>query len=152
MCFDRSGVLCGACKQNFSLALGSSRCLPCSDYWLFLLVPFCLLGIALVSSTLVSQLNVSTGFLNCIVFFSNIVVANRAVLVPFEKYNFFVMFTSWLSLDLGIETCFSDGLDVYTKTWLQFTFPAYIFALVLLIIIVSKYSQTFQICSEDVIR
>ena len=29
-------------------------------------------------------------------------------------------------LDLGIETCFYDGMDAYVKTWLQFVCPIYI--------------------------
>ena len=29
--YNRTGILCGACHQNLSLSLGSSRCLPCSS-------------------------------------------------------------------------------------------------------------------------
>ena len=142
--FDRSGILCGACKPSFSVALGSSNCLQCSRYWLFLLIPFSLAGIALVVLLLILDMNVSKGTLNSIVFYSNIVIANRAILIPIEKYNFLAMFVSWLSLDLGIETCFVDGLDTYIKTWLQFIFPTYIFVLVFAIIIICQYSQKFS--------
>ena len=51
------------------------------------------------------------------------------------------VFIAWLNLDLGIETCFFDGMDEYTKTWLQFVFPIYVWILVGLIIIVSNYSS-----------
>jgi hypothetical protein len=54
------------------------------------------------------------------------------------------MFISWLSLDLGIETCFVDGLDTYSKTWLQFIFPTYIFILVFVIIVICQHSQKFS--------
>ena len=54
------------------------------------------------------------------------------------------MFVSWLSLDLGIETCFAAELDQYKKAWLQFLFPIYIFILVILIIITAQYSQKFS--------
>ncbi len=142
--FNRSGILCGACKPSFSVALGSSNCLQCSSYWLFLLIPFCLSGIVLVVSLLILDINVSKGTLNGIVFYSNIVVANRAILIPIEKYNFLAMFISWLSLDLGIETCFVDGLDTYSKTWLQFIFPTHIFILVFVIILICQHSQKFS--------
>ena len=142
--FDRSGILCGACKPSFSVALGSSNCLQCSSYWLFLLIPFCLAGIALVVLLLILDINVSKGTLNSIVFYSNIVIANRAILIPIEKYNFLAMFVSWLSLDLGIETCFVDGLDTYIKTWLQFIFPTYILILVFVIIVICQHSQKFS--------
>ena len=139
--FNRSGTLCGACKPSFSVALGSSNCLQCSSYWLFLLIPFSLAGIVLVVLMLILDINVSKGTLNGIVFYSNIVIANRAILIPLKKYNFLAMFISWLSLDLGIETCFANGLDTYSKTWLQFIFPTYIFILVFVIILICQYSQ-----------
>ena len=53
------------------------------------------------------------------------------------------VFIAWLNLDFGIETCFYKGMDVYSKTWLQFVFPVYIWVLVGLMILVSHYSQKF---------
>ena len=48
------------------------------------------------------------------------------------------MFIAWVNLDLGIETCFYDGMDAYERTWLQFIFPAYIWVLVGIIIILGN--------------
>ena len=61
--FNHSGTLCGACKPPFSLALGSSKCLQCSNYWLFLQILFSLAGIALVMLLLILDLNASKGTL-----------------------------------------------------------------------------------------
>ena len=44
-------------------------------------------------------------------------------------------------IDLGIETCFFNGLTPYGKTWLQFVFPFYIWSIADLIIILAKYSD-----------
>ena len=52
------------------------------------------------------------------------------------------IFIAWLNLDLGIETCFYNGLDAYAKTWLQFLLPVYIWIIVVLIIVSSHYSTT----------
>ena len=123
------------------MALGSSRCLQCSNIWLVLLIPFCLAGIALVVSILVLNMTISKGTVNVIIFYSNIVIANRPILIPFNKFNILATFVSWISLDLGIETCFIEGLDTYWKIWLQFLFPIYIFGLVTSIIISSQYLQ-----------
>ena len=142
--FNRAGVLCGACKPSFSLALGSSRCLQCSNNWLALLIPLSLTGLILVVSVLMLNITVSKGTIISVVFFSNIVIANRAILIPLKSYNFLVMFLSWLSLDLGIETCFAEGLDAYGKLWLQFIFPIYLFTLIFVIIIISQYSKRFS--------
>ena len=38
----RIGVLCGTCKENFSLALGSLNCLPCSNAYFALIIPLIL--------------------------------------------------------------------------------------------------------------
>ena len=142
--FNRKGVLCGACKPSFSLALGSNRCLQCSSSWVALLVPLSVMGLVLVVSLLVLNLTVSKGAIISIVFYSNLIIANRAILIPLKNYNFLVMFLSWLSLDLGIETCFVNGLDAYTKLWLQFIFPSYMFMLIFAIIVVSEYSKRFS--------
>jgi len=51
--------------------------------------------------------------------------------------------SAWLNLDFGVETCFYNGIDAYSNTWLQFVFPFYIWVLVGLMIFVSHYSQSF---------
>ena len=143
--FDHYGTLCGACKPNFSLALGGSQCLPnCSNKYLLLLIVFILAGFALVFFIKILNLTVSQGTLNGLIFYANIVAANRSILFP-AQYNrvlsFLSVFISWLNLDLGIETCFIMGLDGYQKIWLQFVFPFYVWLIVAAIILVSHYSS-----------
>ena len=55
--------------------------------------------------------------------------------------NILTVFIAWLNLDLGIETCFADGLNGYWKTWLQFVFPVYIWIITAIIIVASHYSS-----------
>jgi hypothetical protein len=55
---------------------------------------------------------------------------------------FLSIFIAWLNLDLGIETCFYRGMSTYGQTWLQFAFPAYVWIIICLIILVSRYSIT----------
>ena len=54
------------------------------------------------------------------------------------------VFISWLNLDLGIDTCYFPGMNSYIKTWLQLMFPAYIFLLVILVIVISSYLSKFS--------
>ena len=124
--FNRSGLLCGECQPGLSLAFGSSRCLECSNSYLALLIVFVVAGFALVVLLLFVNLTVAVGTVNGLVFYANIIVVNRAYLFPSGETNFLTVFISWVNLDLGIETCFFDGMDAYTKAWLQFVFPAYI--------------------------
>ena len=136
--FNRSAILCGACLPGYSLALGTSRCLKCSNAMLSLLLPLAIAGLVLVFVLMLLNLTVSTGTINGLIFYANIVRANHAVFFPPGDTSFFTVFIAWLNLDLGIETCFWDGLDGYGKTWLQFLFPVYIWVIVIVIIALSR--------------
>jgi len=112
----RSGLLCGKCKSGLSLTLGSSKCTQCSNLHMLLLIPLALAGIALVLLLLICKFTVAAGTINGLVFYSNIVTVNRAIFFPPKQTNILTVFIAWLYLDLGIETCFFDGMDAYVKT------------------------------------
>ena len=138
---NRSGLLCGGCRSGFSLALGSSNCLQCSNVYILLLIPFALAGIALVLLLFIFKLTVAAGTINGLIFYADIVAVNHSIFIPPNETNILTVFIAWLNLDLGIETCFFDGMDAHIKTWLQFVFPLYVWSLVFLIIIGSEYSS-----------
>ena len=141
---NRSGLLCGACKDGYSLVLGTSHCRKCpNNYHLALLIPFAVMGVALIFFLLFCKLTVATGMFSGLVFYANIIGPNRTIFLPVESTNAFSIFIAWLNLDFGIETCFYNGMDVYSKTWLQFVFPVYIWVLVGLMILLSHYSRRF---------
>ena len=124
--------------------LGTSQCWSCpNNYRLALLTPFAVMGVALVFFLLVCKLTVATGTLSGLVFYANIVGVNHAIFLPVESTDAFSIFIAWLNLDFGIETCFYKGMDAYSKTWLQFVFPLYIWLLVGLISLVSHFSHRF---------
>ena len=137
---NRSGLLCGQCSQTFSLALGSSRCLQCSANYLWLLLAFAVAGLLLVLLLLILNLTVAAGTINGLVFYANVLAVNSATFLQPHTTNILTVFIAWINLDLGIETCFYDGMDTYDKTWLQFVFPLYVWGLVMAIIVVSHYS------------
>ena len=141
--YSRSGLLCGHCKEGYSLLLGTHRCKKCPNLYLLLIIPFTLSGVALVFLLLVCKLTVATGTLSGLVFYANIVGVNRTIFLPVESTDALSVFIAWINLDFGIETCFYNGMDAYIKTWLQFVFPVYIWVLVGLMIFISHFSQTF---------
>ena len=145
--YNRSGILCGGCQENLSLSLGSSRCLPCHSHWPAVLVVILLAaiiaGILLVTALLALNMTVAVGLINGFIFYANIVAANSTVFFPSSKPSFPSVFVAWLNLEIGIDVCFFDGLDAYTKTWLQLAFPVYVISLVIVVIIVSEYSPRF---------
>ena len=141
---SRSGLLCGECATNHSLMLGSSRCKKCSNAYLTLLLPFALMGIALTVSLIFLRLTVSTGMINSIILYANIVQVNRKLFFPANHFNILTVFIAWMNLDLGFETCFFHGLDEYLQTWLQLVFPLYIWIILGSIIFTSRYSITMS--------
>ena len=131
--FNRAGKLCGGCKKGFSLAIGSSHCIRCtSNAFLALLVVFAAAGILLVVLINALRLTVTQGMVDGLIFYANIVWTYRTEFSLQDASGvagFLKVFIAWLNLDFGIETCFSRGLDAYTKTWLQFLFPLYIWSI-----------------------
>ena len=142
---NRQKVLCGQCKEGLSTMLGSPQCRSCSNYYLMLLVPFALLGVVLVGLIFLLNVTVSTGTLSGLIFYANILKINDEIFFPPNFDNagteFFLAFIAWLNLDLGVETCFYNGMDNYAKTWLQFVFPIYLYILVGVIIFAGRYSS-----------
>lgn len=139
---NRSGVLCGECAANYSLLLGSSQCAICSNSYLFLLLPFAVAGLALVIFLTFLKLTVATGMVNSVILYANFVQVNKRLFFPINTTNILTVFIAWLNLDFGFETCFFAGMDAYMQTWLQFAFPVYVWILISVIILSSRYSIT----------
>ena len=143
--FNRSGTLCGACPSGLSLALGTSRCLRCSNAYIAMFLVFALAGVLLVLLLILLNLTVSEGTLSGLIFYANIVHVNQAIFFRSSDQASTTaarVFVAWLNLDLGIETCFCNGMDMYVKTWLQFIFPIYVWLIVFAMIISGHYSTT----------
>ena len=142
--FNRNGTLCGQCREQYSLALGTLHCRRCvNSSYIALAVLFFFAGIVLVIGLLLLHWTVDVGTLNGLIFYANIVHSNRVAYFQHtrEITNFHTIFISWLNLDFGIETCFYDGMDVYAYSWLQFSFPIYLWFLIGAIIVICHYSQ-----------
>ena len=147
----RTGVLCGACKGNRSNVLGSSGCkncrMPYSAFRIFgLILLFALLGIVFVFLVGILDMTVSEGTLNAMVFYMNVVRVNTSIFfdspkTPNRVNTLLKVFVAWMNLDLGIETCFYDGMGTINKTALQFVFPLYLCLLSGLIIYLSRKSS-----------
>ena len=71
--YNRSGTLCGGCQPGLSLALGSVKCLHCSNEYLTLLIPFALAGVVLVFFIKLLDFTVSFGPVNGLILYANII-------------------------------------------------------------------------------
>ena len=141
--FKRSGVLCGECKQGLSTVLGSSRCKHCSNLYVFTIIPIAIAGIVLVIMLFTFNLTVTNGIINTLIFYVNIISINYSQFC-FDSNSPDCTILSLFNLDLGIETCFYDGMDGYTKMWLQLAFPSYLMIIAFTLIIGSRHSTKLQ--------
>ena len=136
---NHTGQLCGQCPVGTSLTLGASQCKQYTNNNLYLLVPFAVSGFVLVIFLKMSDLTTAGGLHNGLILYANLVKAGSYTYFPPTSTNldFFRVFIDWLNLDLGIETY---GLTGYWKTWLQFVFPLYIWAIALSMILMARYN------------
>ena len=143
--FNRFGLLCGHCQQGLSTVFSSPHCQHCSNIYLLLIIPIAIAGLVLVLLLFFLNLTVTDGTINGFILYVNIISVNTPVF--FNELNHFTptyTFISLANLDLGIQTCFYNGMDDYAKMWLQLAFPFYLIFIATSIIITSRYSTTIQ--------
>ena len=102
-------------------------------------------GIALVVILYLLNLTVTKGTITGIIFYANVISINDStILANVNASKPFQLFISFVNLDLGIETCFYDGMDSYAKVVLQLFFPLYLIIIATFIIIASRHSSSGQ--------
>ncbi len=154
--YYRTNTLCGACKDDFSAMLGTSKCEICTNRNVLMLLLFALVGLALVIFLTVTNLTVAEGTLSGLLFYANVLESNTLSLLPLQcthspKFcKLLKVFIGWLNLDLAIPMCLFDGMTPYQKAWLDFVFPIYIWVLSILIIrLCSRYQWIAKLASKN---
>ena len=141
----RSGLLCGQCQHGLSSVFSSSYCQKCSNMYILLIIPIALAGLLLVFLIFHLNLTVTDGNINAFVLYANIISINTTVFfLSTNKFMPAYTFVSLANLDLGIHTCFFNGMDDYAKMWLQLAFLCYLIFIATMLIITSRYSTRIQ--------
>ena len=140
--YDRSGTLCGQCQQGLSTIFASLQCEKCSNVHLYLIVPIAIAGLVLIIALFLLNLTVTDGTINAFILYVSISGINGSVLLKSSILLYTLM--SLANLDLGIQTCFYNGMNDYAKMWLQLAFPFYLIFIATSLIITSRYSTTIQ--------
>ena len=141
--FNRTGILCSQCQHHLSMVFGSSRCKECNNLHSLLIISIVIVaGIIVVVILFVLNFTVTNGGITGIIFYVNIISINDSVFLMNDNvFKPLRVFISFVNLDLGIETCFYNGMDSYAKTWLLLFFPCYLIIIAASIIIASRYSN-----------
>ena len=137
---NRTGILCGQCSSGLSMVFGSFSCKKCSDIWLLTIPLYAIVGLILVLLLFLLRLTVSTGTINGLILYSNVLDLTAEMLFRGSSLRFLVIFISLLNLNLGFPLCFYDGMSTAVKAGLQFIFPVYLWTLVAVLITLSRYS------------
>ena len=141
MCnFGRNGssVLCGACKNGYSVNLGNEQCREsCSNNHLWLTVAFCLVTPLLVLIVFRFDLDIFTTYLNTWLYsYQTILFLLREgqYLDPF--ISFVISVANW-ELRVG-GTCLYKGMTNLQKLGVNYFFPSYI---LLLLVVLAKIAR-----------
>ena len=119
--------------------------MKCTNVHILITLIVIVAGIVLVVLLYLLNLTVTNGTINGIIFYANIVSINESVfLLNDNLFKPLKVFISFINLDLGIETCYYNGMDNYAKMWLQLFFPLYLILITTFIIIASRYSYRIQ--------
>ena len=141
---NRNGTLCGKCKANYSSMFGSDECHShCSNLYLLTIPVYAIAGLILVVALFALRLTVASGTINGVIFYANATgLVMRIIIGDHMQVHFRIMYIiiSLLNLELGFPICFYSGMTPAAKVGLQFVFPVYLWLLVLILVVLSRYS------------
>ena len=140
----RTGNLCGNCKENYSAVFGSNTCYSyCTDLYLLTLPVYALAGLLLVATLFVLHLKVATGTVNGVIFYANMLGLVMSKITENDSHlylNITQAIISLLNLEVGFPLCFYKGMTPVAKVAFQFIYPLYIWIIVAILVVLSKYS------------
>lgn len=132
---NRGGVLCGSCREGYSHVFGSPRCIKCTNASVPIIFLFLVLGGLIIAFLVIFPVNISSGYLNGILFWANIVDLYDRILEPsgVKSKTTVGVLANWITLNWGIETCFHVGMSPLEQSWWELSFPIYLFILMLIV-------------------
>ena len=149
---NRAGTLCSQCAPGYSVVFGSQDCIRCSNWWLLTLIIYGIVGPLLIYMLYAIKLTLSTGKINGIIFYAQVICIGRFMQLYTIKDIDFVSLTSYfnfvkglislinLSIPFNIPLCLYDGMTELWKSGIALMFPVYLLTIVIGLIIISRYS------------
>ena len=138
----RTGLLCSHCTDGYSIIFGSSKCKKCTNTHLAFILFILLTGILLTVFLFICNLTVTTGTVNGIILYVNMVEMNSHLFNLQERLvEPFLSYLTITNLGLCFEMCFFNGMDIYMKKWLQLAYSTYLVLIAIIFIIASRYSN-----------
>ena len=132
---NQSSVLCGRCDRDHTITVGSEQCQTrCTNLYLFLLIPFGIGLLLLVTGIMLIDLDVFTGYLNAWLYSYQVM----KLLVPdgfkFNRFSEFVIALTNFQIQVGGHGfCLAKNLDDADKVMVMYAMPVYVIVTVVLL-------------------
>ena len=140
----KTGPLCSTCTTvngiKYSVVFGSSECKQCSNWWLLTLILYAIAGPLLIYLLFALKLTLTTGTLNGIIFYAQAITISSSQNVATSMYSLPYAFLLMLNFNLGFPLCFYNGMTELWKAGLSLLFPLYLLTIVIVLIILSRFS------------
>ena len=145
---NRTGALCGRCIDGYSVVFGNTECRQCSNWWLLTLIGYAIAGPLFIYLLYALKLTLTTGTINGIIFYAQ--MANVGMLDILKIFShesranivstIAIVCLSWTNGNAGLPVCLFDGLNETLKAGISLAFSLYLLAIVVFLIILSRYS------------
>ena len=100
-------------------------------------------GIVLVALILILNLTIAVGTLNGLIFCANLISINSESVQSVNSPGVLGTFIAWLNLNFGLNTCFYEGMNAYSKAWIELLFPMHIIFITVVLHFLSQYTTYF---------
>ena len=132
---NQKSILCGECRENYSISFGSEHCLNTCTYWhLFYVVPFGLGLLLIVITVMLIDLDFCTGHLNAWLYSYQVIKLLTPDGFEFDPFIEFVIAFTNVHIRIGkYSFCLAEGLDDADKLMLMYTIPTYVLLVVALL-------------------
>ena len=139
---NRGGIGCRTCKAGYSEMFGiSSTCMQCTnDLTVIPLVLTLIAGVLLTWTIAYFRLTVSQGYIYGILLYCNILSVHASHLTTWNP-RYALLISSWLTLNIGVDICFYNGMTSVGRVGFGFVFPTYLFSILLIITIISRFDK-----------
>ena len=150
--YQREGTLCGRCSEGLSVIFGSTECHHCNNAWLATISIYLVAGPLFIFLLYALRLTLTTGTLNGIIFYGQATNCGLIDLIRYVYYinkssikifsGFIIFFLHLLNLDTVdiFPLCVFNGMTELWKAGLSLIFPLYLLAIVVVLIIFSRFS------------
>ena len=132
---NQSSVLCGRCDRDHTITVGSEQCQTgCTNWHLFLLIPFGIILLLLVMGIMLINLDVFTGYLNAWLYSYHVMTLLVPDVFQFNPFSEFVIALTNIQIPFGDHSlCLAKSLDDADKLMVMYAIPVYIIGTVVLL-------------------